>query len=1016
MHLLLFMTRGMSLAAWEKNGSLPRELALYEKLAGRGVKTGIISWGGREERAIARRYPWLRVYGNFFNLPVSRYERLIPLLHTLPLINADLIKSNQTNGADLALRCALFWRKPFVARCGYVWSEFVGKVRLGLLEQVLNLEKEVFSRCHKAIVTSEEAVSYLSQVHGVDPGTFTCIPNYVPDSFYAAPVPDYHPRSPAIITQVGRLGPQKNLFALLEACAGLDVTVRLIGDGEEKEALEAYAREHGVTVEFKGNVAHEKLPELLTESTLCVLVSLYEGHPKALIEYMACGCPVLATNVSGIRTIIQNDVSGVLCETSAASIRAGVEKLLENPALRERLGRRAREEAKRYALEVVLKKEWKIYTSFPRIATPQKWMMALRAMAGYAKHKCRSLLRNSLVKLLKTYADKKRFLLNAIDDAVFLSLPDDRALAAIQERISKQIAAKHPADSLRILFTLDANIYQKQGKLAVAYGNGIHTKHRHIGYHDFFINRLRKNEKVLDVGCGIGFLSFDMADKAQAIVTGIELDEENIRFARSKFSHPSVEYIHGNALTDLPDARYDTVVLSNVLEHLPARSAFLGMLQKKLHPKRFLLRVPLFERDWRVPLRQELGVEWRLDPTHETEYTYESFVYELGRGGLFISYHETRWGEIWCEASNSVDYAVVADEDSPITVLMVTHNDEDYIAEAIDSILRQAMRRFLLLIIDDASTDGTPAILQELAQKDARIRVVTNPKNIGLTASLNMGLENITTPYIARMDADDIALPERLELQLAYMEGHPEAAAAGCYVMRFIEESPDAPPVPWFPPVSFDAVRRETYRIAPQLSHPGSILRTDAVKAVAGYREQFATTQDYDLWFRLLEKYELGNIPNLLLLYRYHQKTASCAKVTEQSVNHILAMQSSEYRRQGKADPIAGKELTLALLESLLDPSQCSCYVWIRLLVTKEIENRALLLFQALSLVIRHETSTSPEDNELSLQLMLNNYERDELYKIFSTAHELKNKTHYPELLQYVKIHHALVEESESCA
>jgi glycosyltransferase involved in cell wall biosynthesis len=440
------------------------------------------------------------------------------------------------------------------------------------------------------------------------------------------------------------------------------------------------------------------------------------------------------------------------------------------------------------------------------------------------------------------------------------------------------------------------------------------------------------------------------------------------------------------------------------LEHLPERPKFLRSLQKRLKPERYLLRVPLFERDWRVPLKKELGVEWRLDPTHETEYSYESFVYELGRAGLFITYHETRWGEIWCEASNRiVHHTAVVDENSLITVLMTTHNDEAFITEAISSILRQTMRHFVFLIIDDASTDGTAAILNDFAQKDTRIRIMTNQHNIGLTASLNRGLDVIKTPYIARMDADDIALPERLKYQYAYMETNPKAAAVGCYIFYFNEEIPDAPPWPWFPSVAFETVRRETYRLTPQLSHPGSMLRTNAIKAVGGYREQFATTQDYDLWLRLLENYELGNVPNLLLLYRVHQKTVSNVKLTEQAINHVLAMQSSEYRRQGKPDPIEGEDLTLELLESLLDPSQCSCYVWIWLLVIKEIENRALLIFQAISRIMQYETSSASDGKNLSLKIFLNDHELEILHKILIDAHELKDKTNYPALLEYVR-------------
>ena len=108
--------------------------------------------------------------------------------------------------------------------------------------------------------------------------------------------------------------------------------------------------------------------------------------------------------------------------------------------------------------------------------------------------------------------------------------------------------------------------------------------------------------------------------------------------------------MRGDALAWLPDEPVDTVVMSNVLEHLPDRPDFLRSVQERLGPKRWLLRVPHFERDWRLPLMKELGLDWRSDDTHETEHTLDEFKAELTEAGLEIVHLETRWSEIWCEA------------------------------------------------------------------------------------------------------------------------------------------------------------------------------------------------------------------------------------------------------------------------------------------------------------------------------------------------------------------------------
>lgn len=218
-------------------------------------------------------------------------------------------------------------------------------------------------------------------------------------------------------------------------------------------------------------------------------------------------------------------------------------------------------------------------------------------------------------------------------------------------RVGSILLDRLPPDKvLRLLFRLENAIYVLQGRMAVRYGDGVHTKHRHTRYHDFFVTRVKEGERILDIGCGHGAVAYDLAQRGGVHVVGIDLDEGNIGEARKQHAHERVEFVVGDVLTDLPESAFDGVILSNVLEHLPDRSDFLRRVRQAAAPSYFLIRVPLFERDWRVPLKRELGVEWRLDPTHMTEYTLESFSSEMDDAGLRVTHLEVRWGEIWARA------------------------------------------------------------------------------------------------------------------------------------------------------------------------------------------------------------------------------------------------------------------------------------------------------------------------------------------------------------------------------
>ena len=236
------------------------------------------------------------------------------------------------------------------------------------------------------------------------------------------------------------------------------------------------------------------------------------------------------------------------------------------------------------------------------------------------------------------------------------ALPTKALLLLTTAIISKKAKQLPPKESLKFLLTLDNELYDLEGTHSVRYGNGVHSKHRHTSYHNFFIDHVKSNDSILDIGCGYGALAHDIAiHHPNCHITGIDLNERNIDKAIRKFPAKNITYLCGDILDEraLPEQHFETIILSNVLEHLAGRADFLRKIQAKFSPNRILIRVPLFERDWRVPLKKELDVEWRLDATHETEYTIETWNDEIRRAQMRITHQEIRWGEIWAEVTTS---------------------------------------------------------------------------------------------------------------------------------------------------------------------------------------------------------------------------------------------------------------------------------------------------------------------------------------------------------------------------
>ena len=197
-----------------------------------------------------------------------------------------------------------------------------------------------------------------------------------------------------------------------------------------------------------------------------------------------------------------------------------------------------------------------------------------------------------------------------------------------------------------------------------------------------------------------------------------------------------------------------------------------------------------------------------------------------------------------------------------VSVLMGIWNGAPHVREAIESVLSQTMADLELIVVDDESTDSTPAILGTF--RDPRLQIVRRARG-GLTSALNVALRLSRAPLVARLDADDLALPERLERQLAFLSTHPDVGLVGTAAREVDASGREVAVVR--PPADDAGIRRALIRRNPFV-HSSVVMRRDAVEQAGGYDEAFPVAQDYDLWMRMSRVTRMANLLEPLVVRR----------------------------------------------------------------------------------------------------------------------------------------------------
>jgi glycosyltransferase involved in cell wall biosynthesis len=212
----------------------------------------------------------------------------------------------------------------------------------------------------------------------------------------------------------------------------------------------------------------------------------------------------------------------------------------------------------------------------------------------------------------------------------------------------------------------------------------------------------------------------------------------------------------------------------------------------------------------------------------------------------------------------------------PLSVVMPVHNALPFLDASISSILDQTFSDFEFVILNDASTDGSGRVLREWGKRDPRIRIIESERKLGLAGSSNLVVSTSRAKLVARMDADDISHPQRLERQFEVMTKHPDVVVVGTLC-----DGIDAAGRQTRPPDRWRVMRRSMYIPFP---HGSAMFRRAAFDRIGGYREEFVSGEDQNFFFRMIELGRIVTLPDVLYHFRYHTENTTVLNSAE--VNH----------------------------------------------------------------------------------------------------------------------------------
>lgn len=365
MSLGFFTSLSGGVLRWKTIGTLDRELQLYRRLATRGLDVHVFSVDRTKDLSWTTDSPacvGLKIHGLYPDwLPYSRV--LLVVLMPFLLLgkyfvgrHMDVLKTNQGHSGIHVLLAAVLWHKPYVSRSGYVLSEQLeNRKNKSCKDRLLAiLERIVMRRAVCCFVPTLYHIEWCKE--HMHCRRLELMPNNVDTEVFR---PGAAPARGDYVLAVGRVVEIKRYDILSRACAKAGIALKIAGDGPDRERVVKIAEESGCRLEMLGRVANDELPTLMAGAAIYVICSEYEGHPKSLVEAMACGCACVGTDNPGIRNQIRTGENGILADGTEDGIANAIRRILDDKVLAEKIRAGARRSAlENFALDVLASKEY----------------------------------------------------------------------------------------------------------------------------------------------------------------------------------------------------------------------------------------------------------------------------------------------------------------------------------------------------------------------------------------------------------------------------------------------------------------------------------------------------------------------------------------------------------------------------------------------------------------------------------------------------------------------------------